>query len=92
MYFQCTCLSLYKHVSETLNDLSVGSSALCILFYSSVSTYVGLYSMEVILGPMLHVASQPCLHAFWVLTSLHLLFLLKMFFYYSLISGLQKGF
>ena len=38
--------------------------------------------MEVILGPML--ASQPCLHAFWVLTSLHLLsFLLKMFFYYS---------
>ena len=35
--------------------------------------------MEVILGPML--ASQPCLHAFWVLTSLHLLsFLLKMFF------------
>ena len=35
-----------------------------------------------ILGPML--ASQPCSHAFWVLTSLHLLsFLLKMFFYYS---------
>ena len=35
--------------------------------------------MEVILCPML--ASQPCLHAFWVLTSLHLLsFLLKMFF------------
>ena len=34
--------------------------------------------MEVILGPML--ASQPCLHAFWVLTSLHLLsFLLKCF-------------
>ena len=32
-----------------------------------------------ILGPML--ASQPCSHAFWVLTSLHLLsFLLKMFF------------
>ena len=32
-----------------------------------------------ILGPML--ASQPCLPAFWVLTSLHLLsFLLKMFF------------
>ena len=32
-----------------------------------------------ILAPML--ASQPCLHAFWVLTSLHLLsFLLKMFF------------
>ena len=32
-----------------------------------------------ILGPML--ASQPCLHAFWVLTSLHLLsLLLKMFF------------
>ena len=32
-----------------------------------------------ILGPML--ASQPCLHAFWVLTSLHFLsFLLKMFF------------
>ena len=31
-----------------------------------------------ILGPML--ASQPCSHAFWVLTSLHLLsFLLKMF-------------
>ena len=30
-----------------------------------------------ILGPML--ASQPCLHAFWVLTSLHLSFLLKMF-------------
>ena len=30
-------------------------------------------------GPML--ASRPCLHAFWVLTSLHLLsFLLKMFF------------
>ena len=27
------------------------------------------------------LASQPCLHAFWVLTSLHLLsFLLKMFF------------
>ena len=41
--------------------------------------------MEVVclsLGPML--ASQPCLHAFWVLTSLHLLsFLLKMCFYYS---------
>ena len=35
-----------------------------------------------ILGPKL--ASQPCLLAFWVLTSLHLLsFLLKMFFYYS---------
>ena len=35
-----------------------------------------------ILGRML--ASQPCSHAFWVLTSLHLLsFLLKMFFYYS---------
>ena len=32
-----------------------------------------------ILGPML--ASQPCSHAFWVLTSLHFLsFLLKMFF------------
>ena len=31
-----------------------------------------------ILGPML--ASQPCLHAFWVLMSLHLSFLLKMFF------------
>ena len=32
-----------------------------------------------ILGPML--ASQPCLHTFWVLTSLHLLsFLLKIFF------------
>ena len=32
-----------------------------------------------ILGPML--ASQPCSHAFWVLTSLHLLsFLLKMLF------------
>ena len=32
-----------------------------------------------ILGPIL--ASQPCSHAFWVLTSLHLLsFLLKMFF------------
>ena len=32
-----------------------------------------------ILGPML--ASQPCLYAFWVLTSLHLLsLLLKMFF------------
>ena len=32
-----------------------------------------------ILGPKL--ASQPCLLAFWVLTSLHLLsFLLKMFF------------
>ena len=31
-----------------------------------------------ILGPML--ASQPCSHAFWVLTSLHLSFLLKMFF------------
>ena len=45
--------------------------------YSSVSTYV-VY-MEVILGPML--ASQPCSHAFWVLTSLHLLsFILKMFF------------
>ena len=28
-----------------------------------------------ILGP-----SQPCLHAFWVLTSLHLSLLLKMFF------------
>ena len=35
-----------------------------------------------ILGPML--VSRPCSHAFWVLTSLHLLsFLLKMFFYYS---------
>ena len=34
-----------------------------------------------ILGPIL--ASQSCLHAFWVLTSLHLSFLLKMFFYYS---------
>ena len=35
--------------------------------------------MEVILGRML--ASQPCLHAFWVLASLHILsFLLKMFF------------
>ena len=35
-----------------------------------------------ILGPML--ASQPCSHASWGLTSLHLLsFLLKMFFYYS---------
>ena len=32
-----------------------------------------------ILGPML--ASQPCSHAFWVLTSLHLLsLLLKIFF------------
>ena len=32
-----------------------------------------------IVGPML--ASQPCSHAFWVLTSLHLLsFLLKMLF------------
>ena len=32
-----------------------------------------------ILGPML--ASQPCLHTFWVLTFLHLLsFLLKMFY------------
>ena len=32
-----------------------------------------------ILGPML--AYQPCSHAFWALTSLHLLsFLLKMFF------------
>ena len=30
-----------------------------------------------ILGPML--VSQPCLHAFCVLTSLHLSFLLKMF-------------
>ena len=39
-----------------------------------------------ILRPML--ASQPCSHAFWVLTSLHLLsFLLKMFFYYSLYIG-----
>ena len=41
-----------------------------------------------ILGPML--ASQPCSHAFWVLTSLHLLsFLLKMFFiilHYSAIT------
>ena len=38
-----------------------------------------------ILGPML--ASQPCLHAFWVLTSLHLSFLLKMlllFFLYKI--------
>ena len=35
-----------------------------------------------ILGPT--SAYQPCSHAFWVLTSLHLLsFLLKMFFYYS---------
>ena len=34
-----------------------------------------------ILCPML--AYQPCLHAFWVLKSLHLLsFLLKMFFFY----------
>ena len=34
---------------------------------------------QAILGPML--ASQPCSHAFWVLTSLHILpFLLKMFF------------
>ena len=32
-------------------------------------TYVGLYGL--IWGPML--ASHPCLHAFWVLTSLHLL-------------------
>ena len=31
-----------------------------------------------ILGPML--TSQPCLHAFWVLASLHLSFSLKMFF------------
>ena len=35
-------------------------------------------------GPML--ATQHCLHAFWVLTSLHLLsFLLRIFFYYSLL-------
>ena len=41
--------------------------------------------MEVNLGPML--ASQPCSHAFWVLTSLHLLsFLLKMFFYSNYIN------
>ena len=60
--------------------------------YTSISAIYKKYShhsekttmdyMEVvclILGPML--ASQPCLHAFWVLTSLHLLsFLLKMFF------------
>ena len=39
----------------------------------------GYMYMGVIWGPML--ASQPCLHAFWVLTSLHLLsFLLKMSF------------
>ena len=28
------------------------------------------------------LTSRPCSHIFWVLTSLHLLFLLKMFFYY----------
>ena len=38
--------------------------------------------MEVILGPVL--ASQPCLHAFWVLASLHLLsFFIENVFYYS---------
>ena len=36
-----------------------------------------------ILGPML--ASQPCSHAFWVLTSLHLLsFYRKCFYYYCI--------
>ena len=42
------------------------------------------------LGPML--ASQHCSHAFSVLTSLHVLsFLLKMFFYYSLIKVCYKN-
>ena len=40
----------------------ITSIALCILLYISVSTYVGSG------GPLL--ASQPCLHAFWVLMSL----------------------
>ena len=35
-----------------------------------------------ILGPML--ASQPCLHAFWVLTSLHII---ENVFYYSCIAN-----
>ena len=40
-------------------------------------TYVGLYGS----GLCSLLASQPCLHAFWVLTSLHLhSLLLKMFF------------
>ena len=50
---------------------------LCIVLYSGVSTYVGLYGLK--FGPTL--TSRPCLHTFWVLTSVHLLpFLLKMFF------------
>ena len=44
-----------------------------------MSTYVGLYgNVCLILGPML--ASQPCLPAFWALTSLHLLSCFLLFF------------
>ena len=44
-----------------------------------------------ILGPTL--TSQPCLHAFWVLTSLHLLsFLLKMFLLFLYVySGVETA-
>ena len=45
-----------------------------------MSTYVGLYgNVCLILSPML--ASQPCLPAFWVLASLHLLSLLFLLFF-----------
>ena len=54
------------------------STALCILLYRSVSTYVGLYGSG--LFNCGSYVSLPTLFAcFGVLTSLHLSFLLKMF-------------
>ena len=67
-------------IKQTTSISTYISTALCILLYSGVSTYVGLYGSGLFnFGS--YVSLPPCSHAFWVLTSLHLLsYLLKMFF------------